>query len=682
MATASTTAVQQPRGLRRRLRRLTSALLAPALAAALLVIGDAGTSTNRADAVVPGGTKTKISGQPNGIAVLSVGVTNTTAGGYFQVLPCDATPGAFSTLNASNAGQTIANLAIAQFDAQGEACVFNESGSDMFVDLQGYLAASAFEASTVRLLDTRRPGPGKPPVAPTGRTMFTGRPNGLAVVSIVATESLGPGYLQALPCNAAPGAYSNLNVDRAGQTIANLAIVQLDGNGESCIYTHGGAHTIVDLQGYLNPATFTAASQRLADTRQPGPNQPPIAADGRTVVVGQPNGLAVLSIIATQTQAPGFLQLLGCGENAGAYSNLNSDRAGQTIANLAVIGLDATGTTCLYTQGGGHLVADLQGYFDASVFTAVNSRILDTRQNTAGPLTLLEPGTGPTPTGCATSTIAADQRVSVDPRVRDLLEGVDWATVDELTVRRLAATVMANSGPLPASIAATAAFDGWVQRFLPTPGTPYSAPRFWSALNFAYHETVHSFQNGMCATTATDRGYPTPRLGAPQSTMLADVRTRVRAIIPDSSDFCHTSALSAANTYLTGTIATQGLESQLWELNAYALEMEFQTALIATTGTAVWGGDFMNVYIVSAKLHQFARYLELTKATPGLWDQMRAQGVDRTVADHWNLAVSVWRPVVNGTSQTACWDLAFGPDAAVIAEFTGGLAGTTTPPRP
>ena len=114
----------------------------------------------------------------------------------------------------------------------------------------------------------------------------------------------------------------------------------------------------------------------------PGPAQPPVPADGRVELVGAvADGLAVLSIIATETTAPGYVQALGCAESAGAYSNLNSDRAGQTIANLAVAHFNGAGSLCLYTQGGGHLIADLQGYFDSSIYAASNKRLLDSRSS-------------------------------------------------------------------------------------------------------------------------------------------------------------------------------------------------------------------------------------------------------------------------------------------------------------
>lgn len=365
-------------------RRLVVLVVASLVSAAGTVAVGATTQPSSVSAAVPAGAKTEISGRPNGIAVLSVGVINTWAAGWFQVLPCDATPGAYSTLNATGAGETIANLAIVQLDAAGRTCVYNQSPtSDIFVDLQGYLDSSAFTPVTRRLLDTRQPPP-KLPVEAGGRRSFVGQPNGLAVVSIVATAALAPGYLQALSCAASPGAYSNLNVDRADQTVANLAVVQLDAKGQSCIYTQGGGHLIVDLQGYLDPSTFAVASQRLLDTRQPSPKAP-LLADSRAEVVGQPDGLAVLSIIGSETRAPGYFQLLGCAEAEGAYSNLNSDRAGQTRANLAIAQLDGNGKACLHTQSGAHMIADLQGYFDPSVFTPVNRRILDTRRTLSPP---------------------------------------------------------------------------------------------------------------------------------------------------------------------------------------------------------------------------------------------------------------------------------------------------------
>jgi len=43
-----------------------------------------------------------------------------------------------------------------RFDAAGRACVFNQTGTHIVVDLQGYMAEGAFDdVADLRLLDTR-----------------------------------------------------------------------------------------------------------------------------------------------------------------------------------------------------------------------------------------------------------------------------------------------------------------------------------------------------------------------------------------------------------------------------------------------------------------------------------------------------------------------------------------------
>ena len=52
------------------------------------------------------------------------------------------------------------------------------------------------------------------------------------VLNVTATEAAIPGYVQALPGGSAQfGQWSNLNLARGGQTIANLVIVPLDATG-------------------------------------------------------------------------------------------------------------------------------------------------------------------------------------------------------------------------------------------------------------------------------------------------------------------------------------------------------------------------------------------------------------------------------------------------------------------
>ena len=323
--------------------------------------------------VVPAGSKTRINGTPNGIAVVSIVATNTRGPGYVQVLDCSETPGAYSNLNVDSIGQTVANLAIVQLDENGRGCIFNQPATDLVIDLQGYLDTTAFTPQLDRMTDTRE-RTGRRPVAPGGRVTLTGQPNSTAVLSVIATESTGAGYLQVLPCNSSPGAYSNLNVDRRGETIANLAIVRLDARGETCVYTQGGAHVVVDLQGYLASSAFSADPSRVLDTRT-ATSRTPVAAGARVPL--NVDRLDVVSLIATESTGGGYVQALSCSAAQGSYSNLNVDRVGQTRANLAVIASEAP--LCLYSHGGGHLVADRLGTLDADSFDASNVRLLDTR---------------------------------------------------------------------------------------------------------------------------------------------------------------------------------------------------------------------------------------------------------------------------------------------------------------
>ena len=114
------------------------------------------------------------------------------------------------------------------------------------------------------MLDTRsgpRPGDG-------ATVEIAGRANTTAVVMIVATETSGAGYVQALPCGTTPGASSNLNADRAGQTIAGLAFVRFDANGRACLFTQRSTHLVADVQGYLADGAFVdGPDERILDTR-------------------------------------------------------------------------------------------------------------------------------------------------------------------------------------------------------------------------------------------------------------------------------------------------------------------------------------------------------------------------------------------------------------------------------
>lgn len=327
-----------------------------------------------APTVVPPNSTTEIRGTPNRSAVVSLVATGTAGGGYLQALPCTAAAGSTSNLNTDAAGQTRAGLAVVRFDAGGAACVYNSMATHVVVDLQGYLAEGAFDDVTdARLLDTRS---GSTPRAGS-MAVLRGEPNRSAVLSLVASGSLGSGFLQALPCGSAPGATSNLNLDAAGQTRSGLAIVPFGADGTVCLYTSATTHLLVDLQGYFTAGTFDdIADARLLDTRAGAR----AAAGGTTVIRGNPGSSAFVSLIATGSLGSGYLTALPCDATPGITSNLNIDAAGLTIAGTAVVRFDTEGEACIYSSVATHLVVDLQGYFSAGSFDDIaDARLLDTR---------------------------------------------------------------------------------------------------------------------------------------------------------------------------------------------------------------------------------------------------------------------------------------------------------------
>lgn len=322
--------------------------------------------------------QTPIAGLPGRSAIVSLVAVDAAAPGYAQILPCSAAPGASSNLNLDRPDQTRNALAVVRFDGGGTACVFNQPRAHLVADLQGYFAPGVFDdVDDVRVLDTR-----SGPAPPSGsQTEVHGRPNSTSVASLIVTGTTAPGYVQVLPCGAAPGLSSNLNIDAAGQTRSGLVFIRFDDTGRACVYNQTTTHIVVDVQGYMTTIAFDdIPDSRLVDTRLGGTSSRP--GDGsQTMLAGRPNGTAVVSLVATDTTAPGYVQVLPCGATPGAASNLNVDTPGSTGSGLAFVHFDAGGLACVFTQSAAQLVVDVQGYLANGAFDDLTDvRLLDTRR--------------------------------------------------------------------------------------------------------------------------------------------------------------------------------------------------------------------------------------------------------------------------------------------------------------
>ncbi len=348
----------------------------------LLDTRDAGTrmSGNSTKAVVAAGR----CDVPAGAVALAlvVTVTNTAATGYLTVWPSGEARPLASTINFT-AGNTRANGAVIELGADGAVAVYTTTTAHVVVDVTGAFVPEASGHAVVgrfvpavptRLLDTRtaggRPAPGTSRTVP----LPAGVPaDAVALaVNITTTETLGAGFFAAYPTGTAMPVASVLNSDGAGQTRAAGAIVPVNAGGFQ-VFTNRGDHIVVDYTGYFTGPSagdgadglfVPIAPTRLVDTRTGGKA---IFKGGALIldtapVVGTAASAVVGNWTSVESTATGYVTVYPAFTAKPGVSTTNVDKVGVSIANLAVVPVTEVGVT-VYLQGGGHVVADLTGWF-------------------------------------------------------------------------------------------------------------------------------------------------------------------------------------------------------------------------------------------------------------------------------------------------------------------------------
>jgi Subtilase family len=372
----------------------------------------------------------------------------------------------------------------------------------------------------VRVLDTRASSPAGPPnllgdvtagelldlplggVVPAGTTAVA--------VNITAVDVDRPAFVQALPTLAARlGGFSNLNLDAAGQTRSNFAIVPVGAGGSISLYSTGAGHLLVDLLGTFVPAGDAATAgrfvplsvpERVLDTR---PGGVPLRS-GTVAAVPWPASIdrtataaLVLTVTGTAASNVGWLQAYPADSPtvAGSTSTVNL-AAGASVANTAIVPVGLTGVNVLaFVAGDGttDVVVDVIG-------------AITTDQATPGPAGRYVPvapgrafdsrsGTGDLAAGAAVTVDAnAVPGVAVPPGAT----GVMWNLVPLNPLRPGFGRVHAAGTPTPAS----SSFN-------------------WSAPNEIRATAVVSAVVDGRATVSLDDGAAAP--GAPLGGVLADV---------------------------------------------------------------------------------------------------------------------------------------------------------------
>ena len=315
-----------------------------------------------------------------GAVALNLTATEATAPGFVTVWPSGNPRPLVSSLNLERVGQTLANLAIVPVGSSGRVSIYTMGGTHMVADVLGWFPAAGalHTVQPERILDTR---PGVEQVGYTGskpdrqsivELQVSGRAGlpetgiAVAVLNVTMTQTDAPGYVAAWPSGSTQPMTSNVNASAAGQTIQNFVMVPVGANGKINLFTLAGTHLIADLAGWLPPnsgfvPTPPTPSPRVLDTRGfSAAMPPPIPGDGFVTASGP--GVQLINVVATETGGPGYLTIYPSGTTRPRASNLNVERAGQTIANAALVRSGATGYT-VYTLSGAHIVIDSYGSF-------------------------------------------------------------------------------------------------------------------------------------------------------------------------------------------------------------------------------------------------------------------------------------------------------------------------------
>ena len=220
-------------------------------------------------------------------------------------------------------------------------------------------------------------------------------------LNVTATDASGAGFVVAWPAGGLRPLASNLNVERTGQTIANMVVVAIGEAGSIDLFASAPTHLVVDVLGAWVPASSARAGRliaddprRLIDTRDRGSG---LGDGGRLDVdVGPGTSAAVLNVTATETTGPGFITVWSGDGPRPVASNLNVERPGQTIPNLVIAPVSSGGRVSVFAQTATHLVIDLLGTFttdaapdsDDGLFRPIAPhRLVDTREHTNTRLT-------------------------------------------------------------------------------------------------------------------------------------------------------------------------------------------------------------------------------------------------------------------------------------------------------
>ncbi|TFH14266.1 MAG: hypothetical protein E4H05_09710 [Acidimicrobiales bacterium] len=280
---------------------------------------------------------------------------------------------------------TVAAAAIVPVGPSGDICVYNETSTQLIVDLFGRFdeTVDLVDSIPTRLHDSRIVGARQPALVEL--ELHVADPGGGAVaLNVTALGSDAPGFVTVQPCGRATLATSNVNVV-PGSVIPNLVMTQPDADGNVCIIASTAMHLVVDRFASFASGTplDIGPPGRVIDTRSDGSRRAPervvrFSVGDTELDASVPIAGVFMNLTIVEAQNVGFGTVYPCAGGRPDTSNINFG-PGQTIADFAVVRPDVNDEICVYASAAADILIDVMGSAGPGFDGIRPSRMVDTR---------------------------------------------------------------------------------------------------------------------------------------------------------------------------------------------------------------------------------------------------------------------------------------------------------------
>jgi YVTN family beta-propeller protein len=218
-------------------------------------------------------------------------------------------------------------------------------------------------------------------------------------VNLTMVNASSAGYVSASPSGRPRPDVSNVNAERAGQTVATAAVVSIGSNGAIDVFSSVDTDLIVDVSGVWVPAAAATsgryvpiAPKRVFDTRNARRPDHGIDVDINLRSVAPGASAVVMNLIATDAESAGYITMRPSGTGRSPISNLNIAGPQNTVANVAIVPVGSDGAVTMSVFRSMHVIVDIAGYFTGSsapmgsegLFVPITpTRAFDSRTNSA-----------------------------------------------------------------------------------------------------------------------------------------------------------------------------------------------------------------------------------------------------------------------------------------------------------